>query len=36
MAIQEDWRKQLNLIHHVQKEVVAKISWKLIMDEVKV
>ena len=28
MATQEDWMQQLRLNHHVQKEVVDKISWK--------
>ena len=36
MAIQEDWTQQLKLNHHVQKEVVDKISWKLIMNELQV
>ena len=34
-AIQEDLR-QLKVNHHVQKELVDKISWKLIMNELQV
>ena len=35
MAIQED-RRQLKVNHHVQKELVDKISWKRIMNELQV
>ena len=33
MEIQEDWRQQLKINHHVQKELVDKISWELITNE---
>ena len=36
MAIQEDRRQQLKVNHHVQQELVDKISWKLIMNELQV
>ena len=36
VAIQEYWRQQLKLNHHVQKELVDKISWKHIMNELQV
>ena len=36
MAIQEDWRQQLKVNHHVQIELVDKISWELIMNELQV
>ena len=36
MAIQEDWRQQLKVNRQVQKELVDKISWKLIMNELQV
>ena len=35
MEIQEGWRQQLK-INHVQKELVDKISWELIMNELQV
>ena len=34
MASQEDLRQQLN--HYVQKELVDKISWELIINELQV
>ena len=36
MEIQEGWRQQLKINHHVQKELVDKISWELIMNELQV
>ena len=36
MEIQEDWRQQLKINHHLQKELVDKISWELIMNELQV
>ena len=36
MEIQEDRRQQLKINHLVQKELVDKISWELIMNELQV
>ena len=36
MAIQEDWQQKLKVNHHVQKELVAKISWELIVNKMHV
>ena len=36
MEIQEGLRQQLKINHHVQKELVDKISWELIMNELQV
>ena len=32
MVIQEDWRQQLKVNHHVHKELVDKISWELMIN----
>ena len=36
MEIQEDWQQQLKISHHVKKELVDKISWEFIMNELQV
>ena len=36
MEIQEDLRQQLKINHHVQKELLDKISWEHIMNELQV
>ena len=36
MEIQEDCRQKLKINHHVQKEFVDKISWKLIINELQI
>ena len=36
MEIQEDSRQQLKINRNVQKELVDKISWELIMNELQV
>ena len=36
MEIQEDRRQQLNINHHVHKELADKISWELITNELQV
>ena len=36
MKIQEGWWQQLKINHHVQKELVDKITWELIINELQV